>query len=186
MKGTLDWLANGTIATDTGVSSPPKNAATFWPCTSSRAAITPLAGLLSSSRTRSSTFFPSKPPLALTSSIASDNPRTMASPDFADCPDIAATRPSLIVSSAFAGSATANESDAAPTASRNLRDNSCNAKAMTGVLLYSDKFTKFKQALCHTICTTTGFLLQSEPRQQHFLLPNLLLNQTVPTIPSTR
>src|SRR5881628_395036 len=29
MNGTLDWLEKGTIATETGVSSPPKNAATF-------------------------------------------------------------------------------------------------------------------------------------------------------------
>src|SRR5262249_48302721 len=105
MKGTLFWLANGTIAIDTGVSRPPKSAATFSRCTSSRAATTPLAGLLSSSRTTNSTFLPRTPPFALISSIATDRPRTIASPDLADWPDIAATRPSLMVSSAIAGSA---------------------------------------------------------------------------------
>jgi hypothetical protein len=52
----------------------------------------------------------------------------MASPDFADCPDIAATSPSFTVSSAFAGTAAASESNAAPVASRIAQDNFCNAK----------------------------------------------------------
>ena len=69
------------------------------------AAGTPLAGVLSSSRTRSSTFLPRRPPLALISSIASESPRTMASPDLADWPDMAATRPSLSVSWACTGAA---------------------------------------------------------------------------------
>src|ERR1700760_3388315 len=114
MYGTLLWLANGTIAIDTGVSRPPNSAATFSRCTSSRAATTPLAGLLSSSRTTSSTFLPSTPPLALISSMATDRPRTMASPDLADWPDMAATRPNLTVSSASAG---AERTRAAPTKS---------------------------------------------------------------------
>ena len=74
---------------------------TFSRCTSSRAAMAPLAGLLSSSRTTSSTFLPSRPPLALISSTAMERPRTIASPDLADCPDMAATRPSLTVSCAL-------------------------------------------------------------------------------------
>jgi len=55
----LAWFANGTMAMETGVSSPPKNPTTPSRCTSSRAATTPLAGLLSSSRTTSATFLPS-------------------------------------------------------------------------------------------------------------------------------
>ena len=46
--------------------------------------------------------------MALISSIASDNPRTIASPDLADWPDMAATSPSLMVSCAVAGARTAN------------------------------------------------------------------------------
>src|SRR6478609_374923 len=105
MNGTLAWLANGTIAIETGVSRPPNSAVTFSRCTSSRAASTPLAGLLSSSRTSNSTFLPSTPPLALISSMASESPRTIASPDLADWPDMAATRPSLTVSWAATGAA---------------------------------------------------------------------------------
>ena len=105
MNGTLVWFANGTIASETGVSRPPNRPATFSRCTSSRAATAPFAGLLSSSRTSSSTFLPSTPPLALISSIATESPRTIASPDFADWPDIAATRPSFRVSCASAGAA---------------------------------------------------------------------------------
>src|SRR5689334_11667348 len=46
--------------------------------------------------------------------MATDRPRTMASPDLAGWPDIAATRPNLMVSSANAG---AENAKAAPTSS---------------------------------------------------------------------
>ena len=59
------------MASDTGVSRPPNSTATFSLNSSSRAAITPLAGVASSSRRTSSSLRPpSTPPLALISSIA--------------------------------------------------------------------------------------------------------------------
>jgi hypothetical protein len=94
MKGFFSALASGTMASDTGESMPPKSAATASLKISSRAAVTPLEGLDSSSRRISSIFRPpSTPPLALISSIATDSPRVMASPEAADWPDSAATSP---------------------------------------------------------------------------------------------
>ena len=109
-------LSSGTIANDTGVSMPPKTAATSAE-TSSRAAIKPLGGFDSSSRCTSSSMRPPRsPPLALISSIASDNPRVIASPDCAEAPESAATWPILIGSAAYAEAAP-NIASAAPIAS---------------------------------------------------------------------
>src|ERR1700683_1899633 len=81
---------------------PPKTAATSS-AISSRAAISPLGGLDSSSRCTSSSMRPPRrPPLALISSIASVKPRVIASPDCAEAPDRAATCPILIGSAANA------------------------------------------------------------------------------------
>ena len=102
MKGTFSWLAMGTMAIDTGVSSPPKSTATFSLKMSSRAAVTPLAGLPSSSRRTSSSGRPITPPLALISSMAMVMPRLMDSPARADWPESAVTRPILIGSAASA------------------------------------------------------------------------------------
>jgi hypothetical protein len=86
-KGTFSWLMMGTMAIDTGVSRPPKSTATFSLKISSRAATTPLAGLPSSSRRTSSSLRPpSRPPLALISSMAMLMPRVKASPACADWP----------------------------------------------------------------------------------------------------
>ena len=93
----------GTMASDTGVSRPPNSTVTFSLNSSSRAAITPLAGVASSSRRTSSNFLPSTPPLALSSSMATTRPRVMASPARADWPESAVTRPILMVSCACAG-----------------------------------------------------------------------------------
>ena len=56
MNGILFSFTIGTIAIDTGVSRPPNSTATFSLKISSRAAITPLAGLASSSRRTSSSL----------------------------------------------------------------------------------------------------------------------------------
>ena len=96
-------LNTGTIAMPTGVSMPPNTAATFSRKISSRAAVMPLGGTDSSSRCTSSSLRPpSRPPLALISSIATASPRVIASPDCADAPDRAATWPILIGSAACA------------------------------------------------------------------------------------
>src|SRR5574339_63271 len=79
---------------------------------SSRAALTPLGGLDSSSRRTSSSLRPSTPPFALISSIAMVRPRVIASPDWADGPLSAATRPILIGSAACARPAAAASSAA--------------------------------------------------------------------------
>jgi hypothetical protein len=105
----------GTMASDTGVSSPPKSTATFSRKMSSRAAITPLAGVASSSRRISSNLRPrsgplSMPPLALISSIATLSPRVIASPARADWPDSAVTSPILTVPCAKTGKAAASAS----------------------------------------------------------------------------
>src|SRR5258706_11121145 len=103
--GTFASLTIGTMAIDTGVSRPPNSTATFSLNSSSRAAITPLAGVASSSRRTSSSFLPSTPPLALISSMATARPRVMASPARADWPESAVTRPILMVSCENAGQA---------------------------------------------------------------------------------
>src|SRR6185369_15248385 len=105
MYGTLASFMIGTMAIETGVSRPPNSTATFSLWTSSRAAITPLAGVASSSRRTSSNFLPSAPPEAFSSSMATCRPRVMASPARADCPERAVTRPILIVSCANTGRA---------------------------------------------------------------------------------
>ena len=94
------------MASATGVSMPPNMATTFSLEISSRAATTPLGGTDSSSRWISSSLRPpSRPPLALISSMAMVSPRVIASPDWAEAPDRAATWPILIGSCAVAGSA---------------------------------------------------------------------------------
>ena len=121
MNGTFASFMIGTIASDTGVSSPPNSTATFSLNTSSRAAITPFAGVASSSRRMSSNLRPlSTPPLAFSSSIAIVRPRVIASPARADWPDSAVTRPILIGSCAAAGSA-APPTAAARASFRNVR-----------------------------------------------------------------
>src|SRR6266446_1860534 len=96
MNGIFSLLKSGTIASETGVSIPPKMAATFSLKMSSRAATTPLGGLDSSSRCTSSSMRPpSTPPLALISSMATASPRVIASPDWAAAPESAAMCPIL-------------------------------------------------------------------------------------------
>ena len=112
MNGTFSWLTSGTMAIDTGVSRPPKSTATFSLKISSRAAITPLAGFASSSRRTSSSLRPpSRPPLALISSMATCRPREIASPASADWPDSAVTRPILIGSAACSDAGEHGERD---------------------------------------------------------------------------
>ena len=94
---------------------------------------------------------PSRPPLALISSIASDSPRTMASPDFADWPDIAATRPSLTVSSALAGSGAASESDAS-TGGDQRPAGELGQCERHGRPLQMIELPKSKQAPCQIVC----------------------------------
>ena len=102
MNGTLAAFTMGTMAWLTGLSMPPNRAATPSRSISSRAAAWPLAGLLSSSRRTSARGRPSTPPRALTSLSATVRPRVMPSPDLADWPERAATRPSLTGSAARA------------------------------------------------------------------------------------
>src|SRR5215813_4664334 len=91
----------GTVANATGESIPPNRATTFSLEISSRAATTPLGGTDSSSRCSNSILRPpSTPPLALISSMARDKPRVIASPDWADPPESAATWPILMGSCA--------------------------------------------------------------------------------------
>ena len=121
MNGTFSSFTIGTIASETGVSRPPKSTATFSLKTSSRAAMTPFAGVASSSRRISSNLRPSStPPLAFSSSIAMVRPRVIASPARADWPESAVTRPILIGSWAAAGSAAAPIAAATATC-RNVR-----------------------------------------------------------------
>src|SRR3989442_6978243 len=97
MYGVASSCQTGTWASATVVCRPPKTAATFSRSTSSRAIVTPFCGLPSSSRTTSSSLRPpSRPPLALTSSMAICKPRLIASPDAAEPPDTAAASPTLI------------------------------------------------------------------------------------------
>src|ERR1700686_1339289 len=104
MNGTCAAFTTGTIASDTGLSIPPNRMAQPSLSISSRAAVWPLAGFDSSSRRTSSSIRPpSTPPLALISSIAMVRPRVIPSPDLADCPDSAATKPILTGSAAKAG-----------------------------------------------------------------------------------
>ena len=94
------------MASDTGESMPPKSAATCSLKMSSRAAVTPLDGFDSSSRRTSSSMRPpSTPPLPLISSMATVSPRVIASPEAADWPERAATRPIFTGSAAAAGPA---------------------------------------------------------------------------------
>src|SRR5947209_4066340 len=103
MNGTLTLLARGTIASETGLSMPPKRTAQPSLSMSSRAAVWPLAGFDSSSRRISSTMRPpSTPPRELISSMATARPRVMPSPDLAEAPDKAATRPIFTGSAADA------------------------------------------------------------------------------------
>ena len=101
IKGIFSLLTRGTMARETGESMPPNSTATPSLKISSRAAICPFDGLDSSSRRmRVSGRPPSNPPRALISSMAMVKPRVMPSPDLADCPDNAATKPTLIGSAA--------------------------------------------------------------------------------------
>src|SRR5262249_13173572 len=101
MYGTFSLLMTGTVAKATGESMPPNRATTFAFAISSRAATTPLGGTDSSSRWINSILRPPRsPPLALISSMARLRPRVMASPDWAEPPESAATWPILMGSSA--------------------------------------------------------------------------------------
>src|SRR5207245_10503577 len=128
MKRVFSLLTSGTIANDTGVSIPPKIAATFSWKMSSRAAISPFGGFDSSSLWMSSSLRPpSTPPLSLISSIARASPRVIASPDCAEAPDKAATCP-IFTGSAANAVAAANDNrtavasidNGAPLRSRNI------------------------------------------------------------------
>ena len=121
MNGTFILLTNGTMASDTGVCSPPNSTATFSRCTSSRAAIRPLPGLTSSSRRSSSTGRPSRPPDSLISSIAMVRPRVMASPDFAEGPERLPMNPILIGSAAWPALAPPSAAAAARPVARKVR-----------------------------------------------------------------
>ncbi len=104
MKGTFAEFTRGTMASETGLSMPPKRIAAPSLSINSRAAVCPLAGFDSSSRRTSSSILPpSTPPLALISSIAIASPRLIPSPDLADGPESAATKPTLTGSAAIAG-----------------------------------------------------------------------------------
>src|SRR5215469_5870228 len=98
--GTFSLLTMGTVANATGESIPPNRATTFSLEISSRAATTPLGGTDSSSRCSNSILRPPSTPLALISSMARDKPRVIASPDWADPPESAATWPILMGSCA--------------------------------------------------------------------------------------
>ena len=105
MNGTFSWFTTGTIAIDTGVSRPPNSTATFSLKMSSRAAVTPLAGLPSSSRRTSSSGRPEHAALGVDLVDGDRSCRgVIASPARADWPDSAVTRPILIGSAASAGS----------------------------------------------------------------------------------
>src|SRR5260370_760463 len=80
MNGTFDWLAKGTMASETGVSRPPKKATPLSPCPRPRAATPPFAGARSASRTTGPSFLPSTPPSALLSPTARAPPRSPHSP----------------------------------------------------------------------------------------------------------
>src|SRR5574341_345553 len=85
------------MARDTGECSPPNTATAFSRSITSRAAVTPFWGWPSSSRITSSSLRPpSRPPLALTSSMATVSPRLMASPERAEPPEVAATNATLM------------------------------------------------------------------------------------------
>src|SRR5579872_4910770 len=93
MNGTFTELTSGTIASDTGLSMPPKRITQPSLSINSRAAVCPLAGFDSSSRRTSSSMRPpSTPPFALISSMAIASPRLIPSPDFAEGPESAADR----------------------------------------------------------------------------------------------
>src|SRR6201984_1743639 len=128
MKRVFSLLTSGTIANDTGVSIPPKIAATFSWKMSSRAAISPFGGVGSAVLwVRSSLLPPSTPPLQLISSIARESPRVIASPDCAEAPDKAAICPIFTGSAANAvpaandnRTAVASIHNGAPLRSRNI------------------------------------------------------------------
>ena len=117
------------MASDTGVSMPPKTATTSAEA-SSRAAIKPLGGFNSSSRCTSSSMRPPRsPPLALISSIASDNPRVIASPDCAEAPESAATWP-ILIGSAASAEAVPSTANAAPIASDRANRARCHCQPL--------------------------------------------------------
>src|SRR5262245_30542271 len=118
------------MARPTGEWSPPKTATTPSRSMTSRAAVTPLAGLPSSSRVTSSTFRPpSRPPRALISSMATVSPRLIASPESAEPPDRAATRATLIGGLAWVQAVVAGR--ARPTASSNASASRDERRIMT-------------------------------------------------------
>src|SRR5215813_11697782 len=90
--GTFSSWNTGSMARPTGEWIPPNTTTAFSRSITSRAAVTPFPGLPSSSRMTSSIFRPpSRPPLALISSMATVSPRLIASPESAEPPDMAAT-----------------------------------------------------------------------------------------------
>src|SRR5262245_61712130 len=97
LYGVLSSAHTGTWASATVVWRPPNTTVAFSRSTSSRAMVTPLAGLPSSSRiTISSLRPPRTPPLAFTSSMAIWIPRLIASPEAAEPPETAAASPILM------------------------------------------------------------------------------------------
>src|SRR6266436_3899975 len=122
--GTFSSWKTGSMASPTGECRPPNTATAFSRSITSRAAVTPLPGLPSSSRITSSSFDPpSTPPLALISSMATVSPRLMASPDSADPPDVAATSATFTggLPCVHAVAATANTNARTATIPSNIR-----------------------------------------------------------------